>query len=146
MARQVTFTIPGVPFAKQRPRSGYNPRLGRAVTFNTAANERFEGTVGTIAIGQFPVPLDGPVAITVEAIFCPAASWSKKRRTAAMGQPHTQKPDGDNILKAVKDGLNRVAWADDSQVADSRVIKRWGPEPETRVTVSLLEPDSPTQT
>lgn len=131
----VTFTIHGAPFAKQRPRSGFNKHIGRAVTYNTAANEAFEGTVAGVAAGVFPEPLQGPVSITVEAVFCPAASWSKKRRAAAMGQPHTQKPDGDNILKAIKDGLNRIAWADDAQVADSRVVKRWGERAETRVTV-----------
>lgn len=133
-----TFTIHGTPFAKQRPRSGFNKRLGRAVTFNTAANVAFEDTVASVAAQVFLDPIEGPVSVTVEAVFCPAASWSKKRRAAAIGQPHTQKPDGDNVLKAIKDGLNRIAWADDAQVADSRVVKRWGERAETRVTVNPI--------
>lgn len=139
MTGRVTFTIPGAPFAKQRPRSGFNPKLGRAMTFNAPANAKFEGAVGSIAAPLFPVPLEGPVRITVEAVFCPAASWSKKRRAAAMGTPHTQKPDGDNVLKAAKDGLNRIAWADDAQVADSRVVKRWGSQAGTIVTVERID-------
>ncbi|KFI30974.1 Holliday junction resolvase [Haematobacter missouriensis] len=138
MDRRVTFIIPGAPFAKQRARSGFNKRLGRAITFNAPANEKFEGTVGSIAAGLFSAPLDGPVSVTVEAVFCPAPSWSKKRRAEAMGQPHTQKPDGDNLLKAIKDGLNRIAWSDDAQVSDSRVMKRWGERAETRVTVERI--------
>lgn len=138
----VTFTIHGTPFAKQRPRSGFNKHIGRAVTFNTAANEAFEGTVSSIAAGLFSAPLEGPVSVTVEAIFCPAPSWSKKRRAAAMGQPHTQKPDCDNIAKAILDGLNRIAWADDAQVADSRVTKRWGERAETRVTVEEINQEA----
>lgn len=138
MNGRVSFTIYGAPFAKQRPRSGFNKHIGRAVTYNTKANEQFEGIVAGVAAAVFTEPMPGPVSVTVEAVFCPAASWSKKRRVEAMGQPHTQKPDGDNILKAIKDGLNRIAWADDAQVADSRVTKRWGDRAETRVTVERI--------
>ncbi|MFG1172141.1 RusA family crossover junction endodeoxyribonuclease [Erwiniaceae bacterium CAU 1747] len=49
-------------------------------------------------------------------------SWSKKKRAASAGQPHQQKPDADNLLKALMDAL----YDDDSSVWDVRVSKIWG--------------------
>jgi Holliday junction resolvase RusA-like endonuclease len=119
-----SFTIPGKPFAKQRHRVGTIG--GRARAFNTAGNARFEDVVRSIAAPLFPVPLNGPVQLRLIAYFAPPASWSKRKREAMLGQPHTQRPDADNIAKAVKDGLNRIAWGDDCQVAELSVRKAWG--------------------
>jgi Holliday junction resolvase RusA-like endonuclease len=129
----IIFDIPGKPFAKQRHRVG--AIRGRARAFNTAANERFEDVVRTIAAPMFPAPVDGPVALEVVAVFAPPASWSKRKRAAMLGKPHVQRPDADNIAKAVKDGLNRIAWGDDAQVCDLRVQKRWGEADGTIVRV-----------
>lgn len=137
---KVVITIPGKPFAKKRARGFYNPRLGRAVTVNDPANRSFEDVVRTAAAPYFPQPLDGPIRITVTAIFAPAASWSKKRRAAMLGAWHVQRPDGDNIAKAVKDGLNRIAWADDCQVADLRTVKMWGETAATLIEVEAAAP------
>lgn len=48
-------------------------------------------------------------------------SWTKTKRDAMRGKPHRQKPDKDNLEKALLDAL----YADDSVVWDSRVTKRW---------------------
>lgn len=125
-----TFTIPGKPFGKQRPRA---TRQGRIYT--PAATVAYERTVGVLARQHFLEPIAGPVRLTVTAVFEPAQSWSKKRRAAAMGQPHTQKPDIDNCLKSILDGLNRIAWADDSQVAEITAVKLWGETAQVIVTV-----------
>lgn len=135
MAGAVSFAVSGKPFAKKRARGFYNKRMGRAVTVNDPANRSFEDTVRAIAAPLFSEPLTGAVKLTVVAVFEPAASWSKKRRDDALGTPHTQKPDGDNIIKAIKDGLNRIAWADDCQVSDAAIRKEWGNAAETIVIV-----------
>lgn len=49
------------------------------------------------------------------------ASWSKKKRAEMLGQPHQQKPDVDNLTKAVLDAVLK----DDSGVWDIRTTKRW---------------------
>lgn len=49
-------------------------------------------------------------------------SWSKKKRAAMLAQPHQQKPDKDNLEKALCDALRK----DDERIWDSRVIKFWG--------------------
>lgn len=137
-----SFFIPGKPFAKKRARSFYNKRMGRAVTVNDPDNRTFEQAVAAIAVPLFSEPMQGPVSVEVTATFAPAASWSKKRRAEAMGQYHTQKPDADNILKAVKDGLNRIAWADDCQVAETICRKVWGDLEGTAVRVVPARDDA----
>lgn len=129
----VTFTIPGKPFAKQRARA---TRAGRM--FTPAATVSFERTVGQIAAQHFPVPVEGPVKLIVVATFLPAPSWTKAKRTALLHRPHTQKPDLDNCLKAISDGLNRIAFADDSQIAAIECRKVWGIAEQTVVTVEAL--------
>lgn len=130
----VTFTIHGRPFAKQRPR--FSRASGRA--FTPAATAAFEGTVGQIAAQHFPQPIAGPVRVTIWATFAPAQSWSRKKRDAHLHRPHTQKPDLDNIQKAILDGLNRIAFADDGQVAEIICRKVWGVTEQTVVTVEAL--------
>ena len=133
MVTTVTFTIPGKPFAKQRPRA---TRMGRVYT--PAETVSFERTVGMIANPHFPQPIDGPVRLTVVATFAPPASWSKKKTAAMLHRPHTQRPDIDNCVKAVADGLNRIAWADDGQVAEIVAKKVWGSVEQTVVHIDAL--------
>jgi Holliday junction resolvase RusA-like endonuclease len=47
-------------------------------------------------------------------------SWSKKKRLLMIGKPHQQKPDGDNLEKAVMDSLH----ANDCEVWDFRGKKK----------------------
>ncbi|HHQ6593929.1 RusA family crossover junction endodeoxyribonuclease [Serratia fonticola] len=49
-------------------------------------------------------------------------SWSKKKRAEMAGKPHQQKPDADNLLKALMDAI----YNEDCSVWDVRVTKRWG--------------------
>lgn len=133
--RTVSLVIPGKPFGKQRPRA---TRLGRV--FTPKETVAFEAVVRDIALQHFPEPFAGPVRLIVEAVFEPAPSWSGKRRRAAMGTPHVGKPDLDNVMKALGDSLNRVAFADDTQIAEAILRKRWGETAETRVTVEALAP------
>lgn len=127
------FEIPGKPFAKQRPRM---TRQGKAYT--PAPTVSFERTVGQYGMDAKATVLSGPCKLTVIAIFEPAKSWSKKKRDAALWHPHTQKPDLDNCVKAILDGLNRIAFADDSQVCEIECRKMWGTPAKTIVEVASL--------
>lgn len=130
----IVFEIPGKPFAKQRPRA---TRRGRMYTPEETI--AFERTVGQIALQHFPAPMDGPVRVTIRATFRPAKSWSKKKTAEHLNKPHTQRPDVDNCAKAILDGLNRIAWADDSQIAALSVSKIWGPCERTIVQVERFQ-------
>ncbi len=48
-------------------------------------------------------------------------SWSKKKKVEFDGKPHQQKPDKDNLEKAILDAL----CPEDSYVWDGRVSKYW---------------------
>ena len=84
--------------------------------------------------------IEGPVHVGIHVWFAMPASWSKKKRAAHAGQYHAQKPDADNVVKAVLDALTDCyAWRDDSQVASCQVIKRWsGQEPQTLIEIVEL--------
>lgn len=133
---KVEFTIPGKPFAKKRHRVGTVG--GKARAFNPQENVSFERQVAEIARPLFPAPIEGPVRLRIVATFEVPKSWPKKRQAAALDSYHTQKPDRDNVEKAVQDGLNRIAWRDDGQVADGRCVKRWGRFAETFVQIEAL--------
>lgn len=48
-------------------------------------------------------------------------SWSARRKCKMAGQPHQQRPDLDNLVKAVLDSI----YDDDAVVHDLRVQKVW---------------------
>lgn len=50
------------------------------------------------------------------------ASWSNKKRLAHFGTPHRQRPDTENLLKAVVDTLYE---GNDAQLSDEHGAKVW---------------------
>jgi Holliday junction resolvase RusA-like endonuclease len=139
----ITFTVPGAPQGKGRPRVG---KIGaHARLFTPAKTVAYEGLVAhAAALAMAGQPLfDAAVACNV-FLDCPVpASWSgKKQRMALAGEVMpTSQPDADNVVKAIFDGLNGVLWRDDVQVVDLRVRKRYAATPAVRVEVwSVAEP------
>lgn len=82
-------------------------------------------------------PTERPVALLVHAFKAVPQSWTRRDRDAALSGRilPTSKPDGDNYLKLIQDGLNGICWRDDSQVVDARIIKRYHELPAMRVEV-----------
>jgi len=69
------------------------------------------------------------------------SSWSQKKKREHDLRWHAQKPDGDNIAKAVLDALCEH-WADDCQVAWLTVRKRWySGTGLTQITVREIQED-----
>jgi len=61
-------------------------------------------------------------------------SWSKKKRQQHDGKPHQQKPDKDNLEKALLDAI----FDDDSRIWDGRVTKIWGETGQIIITEAPL--------
>jgi Holliday junction resolvase RusA-like endonuclease len=81
-----------------------------------------------------------PIKLTVTSTFEPPPSYSKKKRQSLLdGKFHTVKPDGSNILKAVEDGLNNIAYKDDSQICDTRSIKQYGLKNNVTIEIEQLK-------
>lgn len=80
------------------------------------------------------------VRANITAYYKVPKSYPKKRVQAIRGgQEHPQKkPDADNIAKIILDSLNKIAYEDDSQVTELKVLKRWTEDME-RVELDLQE-------
>lgn len=122
----IRFTIPGRLSGKARPR--FVRATGRVYT--PAATLSMEGIVRHFAsqamCGQ--EMLDGPVKLVISIRINHPASWSKKRKAAAVYV--TGKPDGDNCVKLLGDACNKILWRDDSQIAQIEFDRRYSDGPE----------------
>ncbi len=146
MGKPFTILIPGKPVAKARPR--FARRGNFTVTYKPDKETAEEGKFILLTRAEMaklgmsgPIPTGTPVKITCSFMFPIPASWSKKKREALKGELHTKKPDLDNLVKFVKDAMNRVAWEDDSQVCVyGPCVKRWAEKPCTIIVIEALEP------
>ncbi len=58
---------------------------------------------------------------TIHFFFRMPNSWSVAKKARMLGEPHRQKPDIDNLWKALADALNK----DDSHIAKMQASKSW---------------------
>ena len=135
MTPTVRIELEGEPRGKGRPRF---TRQGHAST--DAATRNYEAALklkGREAM-RGRAAIKGPLAVVVLAAFAPPASWSKKKRAAALAgaeRPDVT-PDADNILKAL-DALNKVVWVDDAQIVRAIIDKVYSARPRLVVDVYL---------
>lgn len=136
----ITFTIPGAPQGKGRPKVVKIGGFTRMATpAKTVAYEGLVAHAATLAMAGHAL-LEGACMVEMD-ITCPVpASWSKRKQAAALaGQVYpTTKPDKDNVIKAIYDGMNGVVWRDDVQAVDGVQRKRYGAVPGVRVRVAVL--------
>ena len=136
----IRVTVPGQPIAKGRARAAIMG--GRTRMFTPAKTVNYEGLIaheGADAMAGRE-PLQGPLAVTVFAYFQLPKTVTKARRAlvAAGKDFHVSRPDGDNVLKAVGDGLNGVVWRDDSQIASAQIVKVYSDTPRLVIEVRQL--------
>lgn len=137
-AAEVTFVVPGTPVGKGRPKvSSRGGKFAQLYTPEKTAN--YEGLVahtGQSAMNGRPL-IEGAVFVDLDIRLPVPASWSKRKQLLALdGQVFpTKKPDADNVIKAIFDGLNGVVWKDDVQVVSAQMQKRYSSVPGVRVLV-----------
>jgi Holliday junction resolvase RusA-like endonuclease len=89
------------------------------------------------------MPFVGPVRVSLMFHFQRPASHYRKSGGLKPGAPvkwHTQKPDRDNLDKAVLDALTELhLWRDDCAVCDGQLAKVWAASPGCHVTIESLE-------
>lgn len=123
----MTFYVSGKPRGKGRPRF---TRTGHAYT--DEATREYEERIRWGYKSQ-PHACFYPkgTAVTVHISVCMSvpASWPRKRREDACNgyEIPQSKPDIDNVIKAVLDALNGLAWTDDTQVAAVVATRRFVP-------------------
>ena len=130
------FTIPGNPVGKGRPRF---TRTGFAYTDKKTAS--FENLVRLAFTDKYPdaTPTEKAISLKILSQFSVPQSWPKKRRLAALANMifKKSKPDLDNLIKSVSDGLNTVAWKDDSQIYELYARKSYSDTPQTQVVIQV---------
>lgn len=136
--KSITFTIPGQPKGKQRPRITVQGNYAHAYTPKETTS--YENYVKVMyQINKNKVFLEGAIRAEITAYFPIPKSTSKKNRALMLAGivKYTKKIDCDNLAKIILDSLNGIAYKDDSQVSDLSVSKLYGDEP--RVEVTLYE-------
>ncbi len=137
--RELMFFIPGPPRGKGRPRATVSH--GRPTMYTDGKTAAYENLV-RIACHQAmrqtaQDAFVGAVTVSVACKYPINKSVSKRKLEAFTDgtERPTKKPDLDNVLKAVLDGINGVAFADDAQVVSIVSDKYYGLEPGVQVTI-----------
>lgn len=122
---KLSFTVPGPPQPKERPRRGKGGRF-----YTPDATRGYEHALRTYALqavrqSGWPLATREPLAVTLRAFF-----------------PDRRTRDLDNTAKAV-DGANGVVWHDDTQIREWHLygfVDRKNPRLE--VVVEMLDASS----
>lgn len=140
MLTNVAFHVPGEPQGKGRPRAG--KRGSHTVLYTPAKTVAYESLIAHCARAVMgnTEPFERPCALEVLSVRSVPASWSKRKRDAALRGElvPAKKPDADNILKAVGDGGNGVLWRDDAQIVRLLFSTRYGETPGLWVQVASM--------
>ena len=135
----ISFLVPGKPQPKQRPRvlkSGitYTPRETLLYEEKVIQAAKDSGT-----LPQSPIE-DQALKMILWAFMPIPASWSKKKKEQARNRKiyPTNRPDIDNLAKIVMDALNRIAYADDSQIVQLVINKQYSDEPMIEVLIDEI--------
>ncbi|MDR2881338.1 MAG: RusA family crossover junction endodeoxyribonuclease [Azoarcus sp.] len=137
----IAFHVPGQPVGKGRPRFARRGKFIATYTpEKTAGYEQLVRLAAHQAMQGRP-PVEGPVSVEVSLSVVPPASWSKRRQAAALAGETlpTTKPDLDNLIKAILDGMAGVVMADDKQVSDLVARKRYALAAGADVSVTTKE-------
>lgn len=128
---RIEFTINGECVPKARPRFS---KYGHVYT--TPKTRAYEKIVKTTAIDNNVPCITTALKIKIMVYKSIPKSFSKeKRRLAENGKIlPVVKPDVDNYVKAVLDGLNGILFLDDKLICDLSVGKRYSNYPRVEIT------------
>lgn len=136
--KKILFEIPGEPVAQGRPRAG-RTRKGKTILYDPVKSKNFKQFVRLVAAKYAPEKLiTGPIKLHVDVYRPTPKRLQTKPKQALINSGElrpTVKPDVDNYVKGVKDGLNKVIWEDDSQVVDLTVRKFYSLSPKVVVCI-----------
>lgn len=121
----IKFTVYGKPEGKARPRfsNGHAYTPAKTKDYEQAIAWAYKAAGGKLNTGY--------ITVNVKAFYkIPKAATKEKRGMIERGflKP-SLKPDIDNVIKAVLDGLNGIAYGDDSQVIKISGEKLYSNEP-----------------
>ena len=131
----IKFTVFGEPVAQARP------RVTRYGAYDLPKCKTYKEQVALTAKVAMRglLPSQGPIACHIHVYRGIPKSWSRAKREAARSGKllPTSRPDADNYLKGIMDGLKGVAWLDDSQVVRVVCEKAYSEQP--RAVIEIRE-------
>lgn len=132
---KVKFTVQGEPKGKGRPQfsryaGAYTPE--ETVKYENSVKAEYLKQCGRI---KFEKGI--PLSLNISAYYTIPKSTSKKRkRLMADGELRpTKKPDVDNVVKIIADGLNGIAYHDDAQIVDVEIHKFYSEIPRVEAVI-----------
>lgn len=141
--QELKFEIPGSPIGQGRPK--FSTINGHAVAYDPEKSRNYKAYVKLLATQAMKeqgfTMIDGPCCLDILACFEVPKSKSKKFREAALNglERPTKKPDIDNIVKALQDALNGLAYKDDSSIVFLSVAKCYSEVPRVEVILREIE-------
>lgn len=134
---EVKFTIPGNPRGKQRPRlCKFN---GKSYVYTPKETADYEKLVRSRYLQAYNLCFEKnvPLEVFILASFNIPKKINKSLKTLMLAGAiyPTKKPDCDNIIKIVLDGLNGVAYHDDSQICKIHFKKNYSEAPGVAVLI-----------
>ena len=130
----ISFTVYGEPVPWKRPRfNGKSKHVfedSKVKEYKAKVIEAFEESGG----GYFEVgtPLEVEISFYLQV---PRSYSEKKKLNLIRKERPTKRPDNDNLYKGVTDGLNEIAYLDDSQIVDTHIHKFWSDRPRAEITI-----------
>ena len=107
-------------------------RFGKQITYTSKQTSEYEKLVKAsyMTVSKMFFKKDIPLEINITAFF---------NGKFLNGDWATKKPDSDNIIKIILDGLNKVAYHDDAQICKLSFEKRYSKIPRVEVKIKNLE-------
>jgi len=138
------FVVTGEPRGKGRPRFRTFDILGKVKpvisTYTDAATKAYEERIKAAYRQQCRgIRFDDNAMLDMRIIayYTIPKSETKGNKTAMEAgviRP-TKTPDCDNVLKAIADALNKLAYRDDAQLTDCQIRKFYSYRPRVEVTI-----------
>ena len=136
----IEFTYYGEIRGKGRPR--FRSAGPFIQTYTDKETQNYENNIRNSFLMSSQEPItetDIALGMKVNVYQTPPESTSKvKRNRMLVGDIRpTKKPDADNILKSILDGLNKVAYPDDRQIVEISISKNYSTK--NKIEVQIYE-------
>lgn len=102
------------------PKAKERPRFSKGNVYTTTKTSNYEKEIGYRWKTKYKNVLNSPLKLTTVFSFKYPKDFKKRKNKAC-----TKRPDLDNLEKAVMDGLNKIAYVDDSLVVEKVSSKRY---------------------
>ena len=133
---KVKFCVLGECKGKGRPRA--TTIKGHARMYTPKDTVMYENLVRYTYQSEIGERLCGAIEMSVKCYFPIPKSISKKKHEimAQEQEPHLKKPDADNCIKSICDGLQGVAFDDDKQIYKITAEKYYSDNPRVEIELS----------